>query len=140
MADGADIAHRASIPSARWGACGVSNAERRLVYKSLCPSCAGDPVKRELVDLREQVQSDSIPMLTAIARAQRLQRDNDALTRRLRDAKGELKSLSKLRHSHFALPLTESEYLALTSILLDVIDSDPSFAELAICRKMEIQR
>ena len=146
MVDGAEIAARAAAPDAEWGSCDCCGADRRLVYKSLCHACSTDPVKRELVAVKEEADAlrDTIAALeTSNEQLVRAHRRLQATHARYReDAKGmrrELDELGNLRSAHTALALTEDEYLTLVSIMIDARADDPTIPILAICRKLDIE-
>lgn len=137
MSDGVSIAERAGIP-ATWAPCQLCNAKRRLDDDGLCCECAKDPLRVELVRLRAETSAED------------LQRENEALQRRLdraerareraigrhRDARRQLANLQPLRDAHFALALTEDEHLVLISIMVDVVHEDPTVPALSIYRKL----
>lgn len=159
MADGVSIAENAST-GATWARCGACRANRRLDDQGLCCECSPDPLKVELVELREEVASyraDSgsrKPMPKRLAELQqladtlgraeaelhrevsRLRKANGRSSSRNRELRQDLAELQHLRGVHFVLPLTEAEHLVLMAVMVDVIAEDPDIPTLAIHRKL----
>lgn len=179
MADGVTIAENADRGDAVWDICAVCTANRRLDDRRLCCECSTDPLKVEIVSLRDEVvclkaerhvadvavrQKGSSrdarrdEVLTALrdrlaelqqladssSRAEheirrevgRLERANERALARNRDLRKKLRELQPLRDAHFALGMTEAEYLALVSVMVDVVADDPDIPTLSIHRKL----
>lgn len=144
--DGVSVAERAGLETgAVWEPCGACGANRRLT-QGLCYACATDPLKVELVKLRQEKADllESVDILkdglarqvesgtkggTAVLVAQ--------LRLKLKDMTRELRSFRKLQTAPRLLPMSEPEYLLLVSILVDVVAEDRTFETLSMHRKVQ---
>lgn len=66
----------------------------------------------------------------------RLERTVARAQSRNRELRTKLHAFHHLDEVHFALPLTEAEYLALVSVMVDVVAEDPDIPTLSIHRKL----
>lgn len=147
MADAVSIAERASV-DATWAPCILCEANRRLDDHKLCCECAKDPIRVELAKFRAMGSLTEIADLRADlddlisenglsdSRVSRAERGRARALERLRHVRTDLDRLQPLTTAHFALPLTEDEYLVLVSIMVDIVEDTPTIPELAIYRKL----
>lgn len=130
MADPIAIAERAQLKSV-WGPCAGCQASRRLDDERLCYKCKMDPLRSELARLRNGAE---------VVRLNRELRERDAQIQRLKYRNKEtlrrMRALRDALSAYFVLPLTESQYLALVAIMIDVVADDPDETACAIHGKL----
>jgi hypothetical protein len=138
VADGVEIAQRASDPDAKWAPCVLCHARRRLDDLDLCHACGIDPIKRELIELRNSMNELRQDLVTSRQMHRHLKETHLRSVRKLRVLQRDRTERTALFDAHFALPLTEDEYHHLVAIMIDARDDGPTIPVLSICRKLDI--